>query len=136
MNNPVASTWTGLPTRRELHAHLDRLEMTADAKVAIAGVIDFTAMAGDRVVEAGRRIVAFAFELLRQFPNLSFCVIVAMILNALIAGVPLLGPLLGALLGPLLLAAGFTLGAALEIRDGGLRDRVDLLTREFQAIFA
>lgn len=127
---------TTLPTRRELHAQLERLDMSADAKVAIAEVIDVTSVAGDRVIETGRRIVAFAFEVLRQFPNISFLTIVAVILNALIASVPLLGPLLSALLGPLLLIGGLAVGTLLELRDGYMRERVDFLTRQFQAIFA
>lgn len=136
MNEPVSVSWANLPSRRELHDRLDRLDMPADAKVAVAELINTTAMAGDRVIEIGRRIVAFAFELMRQFPHLTFCLIVALVLNALIAAVPLLGPLLSALLGPLLLVAGTGLGALMDLREGDMRHRIDLLTCELQAIFA
>lgn len=124
-----------LPTRRQLHAQLERLDISADAKVAIAEVIDLTSVAADRVIEIGRRIVAFAFELLRQFPHIGVLTILAVILNALIASVPLLGALLSSLLGPLLLVGGIAVGTLLDLRDGSLRDGVDLLTRQFQAIF-
>lgn len=136
MNQLIEQTWRELPTRRELHQRLERLEMPADAKVAIAELISVTSTAGDRVLEVGRRIVAFAFELVRQFPNLAFCTVIALVMNALIAAVPLLGPLLSALLGPILLVVGVGLGALLELREGDMRERIDLLTREFQAIFA
>ena len=136
MNEIISLEPAKLPTRRQLHRQLDNLTMPSDAKVAIAELIDMTAEAGDRVVEIGRRIVAFAFELMRQFPNLAFCAIIALLLNALIATIPLLGPLLQALVGPLILAGGVGLGALLELRDGDLRGRVDLLTHQFEAIWA
>lgn len=134
MNEIISVEPTSLPTRRQLHTQLENISMPADAKVAIAELIDMTANVGVRVIEIGRRIVAFAFELMRQFPNLAFCAIIALLLNALIAAIPLLGPLLQALIGPLILAGGVGLGALLELRDGDLRGRVDLLTRQFEAI--
>lgn len=136
MNDLIIQNPDGLPTRRALHRQLDGLHMPADAKVAIAELIDITAIAGDQAIEIGRRIVAFAFELMRQFPNLSFCTIIAVLINALIASVPILGPMLQAFIGPFVLAAGLGIGALLELRDGDLRGRVDLLTSQFEAIFA
>lgn len=136
MNNIIKVESVILPTRRQLHKQLDSLSMPSDAKVAIAELIDMTAAAGDRVIEIGRRVVAFAFELMRQFPNLTFCTIVALILNTLVAAIPILGPLLQALIGPLVLAGGVALGALLELKDGNLRERIDLLTRQFEALLA
>jgi hypothetical protein len=136
MNEIDTVDWGALPSRRELHRQLDRLDIAADAKVALAELTDFSAKVGEKVVEVGRRIVAFALELIRQFPNLTFCAIMAMVLTTLIAAIPLLGPPLSALLGPLLMAAGVATGSLMELADGDLRGRIALLTTEFDRILA
>lgn len=128
--------WSELPSRRELNRRLDKLDISADGKVALAQLVDKTTMVGDRTLEVGRRILAFAFECFRQFPYLTFCSVVALAITAVIGCVPLLGGLLGALIGPLLLAAGIGLGASYELQDGDMKGRFDALADEFKAIFA
>lgn len=136
MTDVVAFDWTMLPTRRDLLDRIERLDVSADAKLVLANIATVTMEVGGRIVEAGRRIVAFAFELAKSFPNTIFGLIVALILSSLIASIPLLGGMLGALLAPLLLAYGLGSGAMQDLKDGALRRRVTELESEFRTITA
>jgi len=71
----------------------------------------------------------------RHFPGLTFAVLLALVVNALLVGVPLLGPLLQPLFGPIVLAAGVTIGGLADLREGDMRGRVDSLVAEFNRIF-
>ena len=135
MNDIVVFDWADLPSRRELHRRIDNLSLSAEHKLALTRMSDLTAKVGDQVIDIGRRIVAFAFELVRHFPSLTFTVILALVVNALLASVPLLGPLLQPLFGPLVLAAGVALGGLAELYEGDMRGRIEGLSAEFQRIF-
>lgn len=133
MTNSIVE-WQGIPTLRELRERVDHLDISADAKVLLMRIAETTQDAGKQLLAIGRRIVAFALNLIRQFPNLAFCLVMAMIVSALISSVPLLGPLLSLFLTPLLAAAGLSVGALLELKDGDLRGRINLLVTEFEQI--
>lgn len=135
MTRLVPYDWAELPSRRELQRRIDNLALPAEHKLALTRLSDLTARAGEQVHDIGRRIVAFAFELARQFPGLTFAVLLALLVNALLASVPFLGPLLQPLFGPLLLAAGVTIGGLADLHDGDLRGRVENLVTEFQRLF-
>lgn len=128
--------WSSLPTKRELTRRLDQLDISADGKVALRQLVDKTVVVEERTLQVGRRILAFAFECLRQFPYMTFCSIVAFAISAVLGGVPLLGWLLQPIVAPLLLAAGLAVGAAFELQEGEMRARFDALAHEFKAIFA
>lgn len=128
--------WSSLPTKRELTRRLDQLDLPADGKVALAQLVEQTVVIGDRTLQVGRRILAFAFECLRQFPYLTFCAVVALAISAILGSVPVLGWLLQPLVGPLLLAAGMLIGSAFELNEGEMQGRFDALAAEFKAIFA
>lgn len=136
MNDIIPFDWAALPSRRELQRQIDNLPLSAEHKLALTRVSHLTARVGDQMLEVGRRIIAFAFEIVRQFPTLTFAIVLAIVINALLAGVPLLGPLLQPLFGPIVLAAGVTIGGLAELREGDMRSRVDSLVVEFQRIFA
>lgn len=55
---------TNLPTRRQLHAELDRMTLSADAKVLMGTLLDTTAEVAGRIIEIGREILAFAIDML------------------------------------------------------------------------
>jgi hypothetical protein len=136
MNDLVSIDWENLPSTRELHRRLNRVELSADAKAAIAQLSDLTVTVGDKIIDVGRRIVAFVLELIRRFPQLTFCTLVALAMSALIGSIPFLGPPLSALLGPLLIAAGLGIGALAELRSGQLGESIDWLTREIEQLVA
>ncbi|WP_422356990.1 hypothetical protein [Qipengyuania flava] len=135
MTNLVPYDWAELPSRRELQRRIDNLALPSEHKLALNRVSELTARIGEQVVDIGRRIIAFAFELARQFPGLTFAVLLALVINALLAGVPLLGPLLQPLFAPILLAAGVAIGGLSDLYEGDMRGRVDNLVIEFKRLF-
>ena len=135
MTNLVPYDWAELPSRRELQRRIDNLALPSEHKLALNRVSELTTRIGEQVVDIGRRIIAFAFELARQFPGLTFAVLLALVINALLAGVPLLGPLLQPLFAPILLAAGVAIGGLSDLYEGDMRGRVDNLVIEFKRLF-
>ena len=135
MTSLVPYDWAELPSRRELQRRIDNLALPSEHTLALTRVSELTARIGEQVVDIGRRIIAFAFELARQFPGLTFAVLLALVINALLAGVPLLGPLLQPLFAPILLAAGVAIGGLSDLYEGDMRGRVDNLVIEFKRLF-
>lgn len=109
---------------------------SADAKALLAQLATVTVEVGGRLVEAGRRILSFALEMAKAFPNTLFGVVVAIIMSVLIASIPFLGGILGPLLAPILLAYGLGSGAITDMKEGALRRRVEALEAEFRAMAA
>ncbi|MXO87108.1 hypothetical protein GRI38_13830 [Altererythrobacter aurantiacus] len=136
MNQIIPYDWENLPTTRSLQREIENLPITAEAKLSLERLSKVTVRAGEQIVEVGRRILAFAFELIRQFPNLTLAIAAALTINALLISVPLLGPLLQPLYGPVILAAGVGAGALAELIEGDMRVRMDAVITEFEAIFA
>src|SRR6218665_1498530 len=114
---------TALPSMRDIRRRLEQMDISADAKVTLLKLAETVTTVGSMIVQIGRRIVAFALDLIRQFPHIGFCVMVAVILSSLISAIPLFGAILSPFIGPLLIAAGVAAGAAMEIQEGGLRER-------------
>ena len=104
---------------------IDRMEMSADAKALLRDLARITIRVGEVVVAIGRKVVDFAFELMKAFPNMVFGVIVGLIVAALVSSVPVIG----ALLAPLVVAFGLAQGALEDVKDSGLRGRVADLER-------
>lgn len=120
-----------MPPKRVLRDRIDRLSVSADAKALLNDLLEIALDVGGRVIDAGRRILAFIFDLVERFPNTTFGVIVALVVSTLIASIPLLGLALGPLLSPSFLAFGLAAGAIADIKDAPLRARVNALERHF-----
>ena len=121
------------PTVRELTRRLDDLPISADAKAILADLARITVRVGSQIVAIGRRIIGFALSVVATFPSMSFGVIVALMLSALVAAIPLLGTVLGPILTPLLVAFGLTQGALNDARRPDFQVRVDRIVADFQA---
>jgi hypothetical protein len=119
---------------REIDKHLRRLPISADAKALLSDLARLTWTVGEHVVQIGRRIIGFILDLVKQFPNTAFGVVIGVTLTALIAAVPFLGPLLAPFLGPLLVAFGLAAGAVQDMRETALRTRVAILEAEMRAL--
>ena len=121
-----------LPPHRALIDQIERLSISADAKVLLTRLARVTVKVGNAVVEVGRRILAFVFEAVRAFPHIALGVTVGFVMWWLIASVAVLGAVLGPILGPLLVAFGLGAGAMMDVSDGGLRERVERFARSFE----
>lgn len=138
MRDIVATEDAGntLPTRRELAAQLDRLAMPADAKVLMARLLDTIAEVAGRIVEIGRRVLAFVLDLVRRFPSTTLGAVVGMTVTFLIGSIPLLGMVLGPLLGPLLAAFMLTQGALADMHDSAIDRQLALFGARLDAALA
>ncbi|MEL5879434.1 hypothetical protein [Cereibacter sphaeroides] len=115
---------------------IERLNISADVKALLRDLSRITLRVGEAVVSIGRKIIDFAFELVKSYPSTTFGLATGLIVGTLVAGIPLLGPLLGPILTPLLSAFGLTLGALEDLKDGGVRRRIDALERSVATVLA
>lgn len=123
---------SGLPSLRSLNQTLGTMTMSADTKLLIAKLTATTAEVGGKIIEVGRRIMAFVFDMIRRFPNLAFGLVLGATLAALVASIPFIGALLSPMLTPLLLAFGIGKGALADLKDNALKSRIDGLETEFR----
>lgn len=128
--------WNRLPTRRELSDQLDRLALPADAKVLMGQLLATTAEVAGKVVEVGRRILAFVIELVRRFPNTAFGALVGVVLTFLVGSIPLLGLVLGPLLGPILIAFSLGTGALADIKNSSIDRQIEQFSIKLDAALA
>lgn len=127
---------TNLPTRRQLHAQLDRMDLSADAKVLMGNLLDTTAEVAGKIIEVGRQILAFAVDLLKRFPNTGLGLIVGLTLTVVIGAIPFLGAVLAPLLGPLLTVFTVTNGAMADMKNSSLEKQIDLFSAKLDAAIA
>lgn len=130
------SLFETMPGKKHLRFHIERLEVSADAKALLNDLLEVVIEVGGRVISAGHRIVTFVFDMMQRFPNTAFGVIVALVISSLIASIPLLGVLLGPLLTPLLLAFGLAAGAVADMQEVSIRSRIAKLEQHFAAATA
>jgi len=116
--------WLSIPSRRDLMDRLERVELSADAKVVIAKLMDTTIIVGQKVFEIGKQVLAFVFDMMKRFRGIAFGVGLALTVSFLVTSTPLIGGALAALITPLMLAFGLVQGALEDIRNGALRDDI------------
>ena len=122
-----------LPTRRQLHAQLDRMALSADAKVLMGKLLDTTAEVAGKIIEVGRQILAFVTDLLKRFPNTGLGLVIGLTLTALVGAIPLLGVVLGPLIGPILTTFTVTSGALADMKNTSLQKQIDLFSSKLNA---
>ena len=128
--------WEELPPRRVLIDRIERMAMSADAKAATARLVDFSMEVGGKLLQIGKVVLTFVFDLMKRFPNIVFGVTISLVVSFLIASVPLFGPALSALLTPLLVAFGLTMGAINDMASGALRKDVEAFSSKVEASVA
>jgi len=72
------------------------------------------------------------FDLARNYPNIAFCTLVALVLSFLISSIPGLGPLLSPILTPVLLIVGLSMGALQDFVDRPMRERLSGMERQIK----
>lgn len=119
--------------KSEIMNRLERMDISADAKVLLGQVADKTLEVGGRVIHLGRQILSFIIDLMRQYPNTVFGVLVGFVLSMLVSSVALVGAALGALLGPLLVALGLGIGAVADIENSIVRAKIEAFKTELHS---
>lgn len=125
-----------VPTRRELHAQLDRLALSADAKVLMGKLLDTTAEVAGKIIEVGRQILAFVTDVLKRFPNTALGLVIGLTLTVVVGSIPLLGAVLAPLVGPILIAFTVTSGALADMKNSGIEKQIDLFAAKLDAAIA
>ena len=126
------------PPERKLIELIERTNLSADLKAILCDLARVTIRVGGKVVAIGRRILAFALDLIRTFPAMATGVVVALVLTSLIQGIPVpgVGKMLAAILGPLLLALGIGMGALQDMGSPDFHARMGRLVDSFRALVA
>jgi hypothetical protein len=131
----VVADFEKVPTLRGLQDKVDRLPISADAKSILMDLAKVTLAVGGKAIAIGRKILAFAIELVGKFQNVIFGVIIALVMSMVLATLPLLGPAISALLTPLMIALGVGRGAVEDFKNMSIQREIDGL-RERMSILA
>lgn len=118
------------PPLRRVQEWIDRLNASADTKALLMDLARVTVSVGGNIIAFGRKVLEIAFALVVKFQNLTFGVIIALVLSAVIATIPILGPMLTAILTPIMLAFGIARGAMQDFKDATLRSELDALSKK------
>ena len=119
-------------TDEQIRRRIDALNVSADAKALLNDLLNMSTKIGEFTLRIGRKILDFVLSTIQTFPQLSFAVLVSLVLAALFALIPFIGPLLSPILTPLALALGISWGALKECAAPDLSERVS----KFAAAFA
>lgn len=68
-------------SEKQFQRHLDNLPLSADQKLIVSKVADFTISAGKTVLLIGRKILELVFKFLKKFPAASFGLIVGLVIS-------------------------------------------------------
>ncbi|MFC3527855.1 hypothetical protein ACFOMH_06665 [Paracoccus mangrovi] len=125
------------PSERKLIELIERTNLSADLKAILCDLARITVRVGGKVVAIGRRILAFALDLIRTFPGMAAGAVVALVLAGLIDSIPGIGNrYLMAVLTPLLLAIGIGIGALRDMTSPDFNVRVGALVDSFRVLVA
>lgn len=121
---------------RKIRDLLDRTDLSADVKAVLMDIAGLTVTAGQVVLNIGRKIISLAFEIIQKFPKTTFGIVIAFIVIALVATVPVVGLALASFTGPLLVACGLTIGAIEDMKDASWTQPVTRLEEQLATITA
>ncbi|AZQ67942.1 hypothetical protein EF888_12825 [Silicimonas algicola] len=119
---------------RKLIGLIERTNLSADLKALLADLAKITVQLGGKLVAIGRKILAFAFDLIKAFPTVTLGIIAALVISSLIAAIPLFGGVLAAALSSLLLVLGISTGALKDFTSDKLGARIESLVNSFSAL--
>ena len=120
----------------QIRSKIDRMNVSADVKSLLYSFSKTTIKAGKALLKIGRKIIDILFSLIRAFPNVTFGVIVGLVVGALIAAIPLIGFVLGSLATSIAVAFGFIMGAKADFEAGDIGARIEALVAQFAPLRA
>lgn len=124
---------TALPLRKIVD-RIDRMAISADAKALLKDLASISVKIGDTLVHVGRKVIAYAMEIVTRFPNTTFGVIIALLVMMLLALVPAIGVAMAGAVGPLLVAFGLTKGALSDMHDSAVKQRIREIEMQFAVV--
>lgn len=123
-------------TEESLRRHVEKLNISADAKHALFALSRITLKAGEYVIRIGRKIIDFILRLFDEYPNMAFGALFGAVVGFLFSSIPVIGFVLGPVITPLAVALGLAAGYFDDMRVRRLDADVDRKIREFEATLA
>jgi hypothetical protein len=117
-----------------LYSYIDQLNISADAKALIETIVRSTIRVGKAVIRIGKRIIEVVLSILSKFPNVTFGLVLGLVVYALVASIPILGALFGGLLGPIAVLFGLVNGYFEDIKDKQLERKIMEASAHFSAL--
>jgi hypothetical protein len=119
---------------KHFQRQLNNLPLSADQKLLVSKMADFTISAGNMILRIGRKILELTFNFLKKYPATSFGLVVGIVISSFIPtgvvngfAIPVVASFLGLLKKVIIL---FALGAGFkeDIRDSALASKVAVAT--------
>ena len=117
-----------------LYSYIDQLNISADAKALIETILRSTIRVGKAVIRIGKRIIEVVLSLFSKFPNVTFGLVLGLVVYALVASIPIFGALFGGLLGPIAVLFGLVNGYFEDIKDKQLERKIMEASAHFSAL--
>ncbi len=121
-------------TDEEIKRIIDKLNISADAKLLLYKISKGTIQAGRYIIKIGRKIIDFICQIFTDYPSASFGMVFGAIAGVLIASIPIIGVALGSIVTPLLMMFGLAKGLQEEIKDKALARRIAEANAQFRPL--
>ncbi len=118
----------------EIHRYLNNLDISADAKILLSKILSTTMKVGDKIVEIGKKILEIIINLAGKYPNTTFGLVAALLVNALVSSIPLFGQLFGLFIAPLLIAFGLVAGFSADMKNSSITEAVAEAVQAFSPL--
>jgi hypothetical protein len=120
IGNAVLST-------QQIRRQIDQLALSADVKARLASFARVSVRIGNKLVHVGKWILNVLFALMRRFPAVTFCLLFAVVVGAVLGAIPVIG----AVLQPIALSVGSFLGVVIGSRYDLQNPDLSLRVAEF-----
>jgi hypothetical protein len=118
----------------KLFSYIDQLNISADAKALIETILRATIRVGKAVIKIGKRIIEVVLSIVSKFPNVTFGLVLGLVVYALVASIPIIGALFGGLLGPIAVLFGLVNGYFEDVKDRRLERKIMEASDHFSAL--
>lgn len=121
-----------LVDKAAIRRRIERLDAPADIKVLLEKLLEATLVVGDRVIQAGSKILGVIFDFAKAYPSIALGVAAALVISFLVHSIPGLGPILSPFLTPILLILGIGLGTLNEMMDVSMKVKMAGVEAQFR----
>ena len=100
----------------QLKNTISNLDVSAEFKLILEKLANFTIKAGEVVVALGKKIFEIVTMFVKKYKHAGFGVILALLVSMLISTIPFFGAMLASFLVPILVVLGFSSGMIEDIK--------------------
>jgi len=107
-----------------LKSFIDNLTTSAQTKVILDSIYNFTIQAGEVIIYVGRKIIELLTYFANKYPSVTIGGLIGFIIGTLISTIPFIGWILGPVIIPLTTALGLVAGLATDLSDSVINTAV------------